>query len=495
MERKLTQETLPVWRCGCTAQKQCLVTAESVVPDTLPDVGRIVWVQSGLLLKSKELRPEGLSLAGELWASVLYLREGLDGLESLRLTKPFRLDFDTPQPDPEAPPELSWRIDRTEARALNPRKIQASFAVSARLRCYERSVLAVGAALPEPEAGLHLLEKKMEVLALTGVWEKRFSLREQLPVPAGRPCPARLIGEELRFEELQAEQVGSRTVLKGRLQLRVTGLDERGLPQSLPFTLPFSQLLDTGERDWARYRLRIEPCSCYLNWTEGAAGERSLDAEIHAVAQFCVWSQVQTQFVTDGYSTRMPCRIEGEERSFLRRLERESLRLQAETSLPMPDDGTELLAAQGFWEPLEASREGSSQTLNLDLLLRTKEGGLDCARRILRLEGEALPEGTEAPEMRESLLDLRAEEGKLSLRCESEGTFLREERQTLFCVTGLSLDEEQGKEMSPAPELYLVRRREGESLWDLAKAFRSSPEAIAACNAEGAQTLLIPAET
>ena len=104
MELKMTQEELSVWSCSEPLEKQSLISAESVVPDTLPDIGRIVWTQGGLLLKGKELRPEGVSVSGEVWASVLYLTEGLDALESLRLTKPFRMDFENARPDAEATP-------------------------------------------------------------------------------------------------------------------------------------------------------------------------------------------------------------------------------------------------------------------------------------------------------------------------------------------------------------------------------------------------------
>ena len=119
MELKLTQEELSVWSCGEPLEKQSLISAESVVPDTLPDIGRIVWTQGGLLLKGKELRPEGVSVSGEVWASVLYLTEGLDALESLRLTKPFRMDFENVRPDAEATPTLRWRLDREYGNQLS----------------------------------------------------------------------------------------------------------------------------------------------------------------------------------------------------------------------------------------------------------------------------------------------------------------------------------------------------------------------------------------
>ena len=247
MELIAKQRELAAWSNVGSLCRQSLITAESVVPDTLPDVGRIVWVQGGLLLKGKELSPGGVGVNGEAWASVLYLTEEQGSLESLRLTKPFRLDFETPAPQPEALPGLTWRIDRAEARALNPRKLSVSLLVSAELENYSRESLPLETELPE-QPGLHLLRRQQEHMALTGVWEKSFSLREELEQPLGQPCPERILGEELRFTDLSAEQIGVRCVLRGQVQLELWGLDGEGALRRCKFRLPFSQLLGSGCR-------------------------------------------------------------------------------------------------------------------------------------------------------------------------------------------------------------------------------------------------------
>lgn len=493
MELKLMQEELPVWNSGGAVTKQSLLTAETVVPDTQEDVGRIVWVQGGLLLKGKDLSPGGVTVAGEARASILYLTEE-GSLAGLRVTKPFSLDFETGEPDPDALPELAWTLSRVEARALNPRKLAVSFAVTAWLRSYQRGVLPVNAALPEERPGLHLLRSQREAMAITGVWEKPFSIREQFPVPDGKPCPVHLLGEELRFESLEVEQIGSRSVVKGELLLEVWGLDGEGLPVRSGFSAPFSQLLDTGEGSWDARTLRVEPSSCYLDWVDGLGGERALDAELHAVVQLCAWSRVQPVTVSDAYSTRMPCAVQGEERTLLRSLEQGSARLSAEERLPLPEDYADLLAVQTSWETPESDREGLRLTLLLDLLVRRTDGSLDAVRRILRMEGPALAEGSLLWEAQPTLCDLRPEEGGLRVRCEAQIPWLREERERFFCLTDLSLDEEGAWDAEALPALSLVRRREGESLWELAKAFRASPEAIAATNPEGGELLLVAAE-
>ena len=134
------------------------------------------------------------------------------------------------------------------------------------------------------------------------------------------------------------------------------------------------------------------------------------------------------------------------------------------------------------------------QSLQLDLLIRRKDGSLDALQRRVSLRGEAVGEDWIVTGSRLQQLELRPEEEGLRLRAEAELRLKREQRRELFCLSSLSLDEERDRSGEERPALYLVRRQDGESLWALGKAFGASPEELAACNAEDAQTLLIPAE-
>ena len=55
--------------------KRIQESAESVVPDTEEDIGRIAAVQSSVLLKSKDLSGRGVLVTGEARACVLCIDE------------------------------------------------------------------------------------------------------------------------------------------------------------------------------------------------------------------------------------------------------------------------------------------------------------------------------------------------------------------------------------------------------------------------------------
>lgn len=491
MEIKLVEKEKPIW-LESFQEKRLGFSAESVVPDSQGDIARIVWTQGGLLLKGKELKPAGVVMEGEAWASVLYFSEE-GALEGVRLSKSFRLDFDTPQPDPEAMPQLSWELERAEARALNPRKLAVSFSVRARLWSFQRGSLSLETQVDNAPPGLHLLPVRTEALSVTGVWEKSFTLREQFSVPEGKPIPRTLLGQTMSFQRLEPEQIGNRTILKGELRLDVWGKDEAGSLARCSFSLPFSQLLDTGEAAGDLWLARIEPSSIYLDWTEGLNGGLSLDAEIHAVAQLYLRNRQEVSFLSDAYSSVAPLVLERTQRNILADLGKGSALLQGEERLPMPEDCADLLSVQSAWEPWECDREGLRGTQDLELLYRRRDGELDCAHRSFTLKGEPLPEGARVLESLQRTPELHMEGDSLRVSTALELHWDKPVFAVQDAVTGLSLPNENPWAGEKYPSLFLVAAGE-ESLWSLAKQYRSSVESIRAANPEGGELLLIPHE-
>ena len=69
-------------------------TAETIVPDYLPDIGRIVDVCGCLLLRSREIVNGRASVSGLLRMMLLYVAEDGQGLKSFAYTLPLEHTMD-----------------------------------------------------------------------------------------------------------------------------------------------------------------------------------------------------------------------------------------------------------------------------------------------------------------------------------------------------------------------------------------------------------------
>ena len=75
MEIKFENKNVSMYREISRQTKKVQESAESVVPDTDDDIGRIATVQSYVMLKSKDITSRGVLISGEAVASLLYITE------------------------------------------------------------------------------------------------------------------------------------------------------------------------------------------------------------------------------------------------------------------------------------------------------------------------------------------------------------------------------------------------------------------------------------
>ena len=493
MEIKLLQRETPVWLTGDIVHKQVSFHAETVVPDTAEDAQEIVWTKGGLLLKGKEPGLHAVTITGEAWASIFYLSE-TGKLECIRLRKDIEIVFDAETAEPDALPHLSWYLSAVQGRLLNPRKLGVSFEVQAVVRSFQRGTVLTETALPEGERrGLHILQEQKAALVLSSVSEKPFTLREQLPLSDRQTALTRIDAEELRFDLQGTEQIGSRCIVKGELRLLLWGRNAAGLPANTEFRISLSQLLDITEDTLDQSSIWIEPNSVYLDWTEGSGEARSLDLELHALLQFCALSQRDVTLVTDAYSSAMPLAAESSVHTLLVVEKDGSCVLSADAALAVPDDLAEMLASEAKLGALERSDTNAQLPLYLDFLYRRADGSLAAARRSTKLSVFDLPEDAILLSQRVKYAAVRREEGELRIDAEAEILWHQEKTEQISTLSLLTLDEESAWKKTESPSVYLVRRG-GESLWDLAKDYRSSVDLIRSNNPEDADLLLIPAE-
>ena len=157
MEIGFEKKLEPRYRESVRLAKRIQESAESVVPDTEEDIGRIAAVQSSVLLKSKDMSGRGVLITGEARACVLCIGEGGERISCVRLAKPFSAEFEVAELSGEEQTQISLTVAATDARLLNPRKLSVTFDLAAELSCYVPESIAVETSPPgENCRGLHV---------------------------------------------------------------------------------------------------------------------------------------------------------------------------------------------------------------------------------------------------------------------------------------------------------------------------------------------------
>ncbi len=496
MEILFEKKTETRCRESLRSVKRLQESVESVVPDTEEDIGKIAAVQSSVLLRSKDLSGRGVLVTGEARASVLCITEGRDRVSCLRVEKPFTVEFELAELTGEEQTQVALRVTATDARLLNPRKLSVTFELTAELSCFVRENVTVETKLPDEACrGLHVRYVQEELLLPDAVCEKSFVLSEQFPFAEGRGQPEKLLAEQMQLRIDDCQLIGSKVVVKGSGEFRIACLcREQTEPVQAVFSAPFSQILDIGAESMELCTVTPQLTGAYFDLVDSISGEKAVDAEVHILLQLVSWSRLPVRTAADAYSNLTELQTRVKALHFDSAAGKRTLRVQTLDNLELSDDCAEVLCVFPALSRC-ALEEGSLRAaIHLDVLYRTGSGELAAMRRTIMLE-QACGDGSER--LLSALLDeseLRPTGKNLEARITVEATLLEGEETEIRSIEAVTLDEEKCFDLSSFPSLTMVRV-EGESLWELAKRYHSSVEAIEAFQTETEREsgmLLIP---
>lgn len=471
-------------RQGCW-ERRLQLELEGVVPDTQEDIGRVLTVQASVLLKSKDTEAGRVTVGGEVQAVLLYITEGEDALAQVRLTRPFEVSFEQPELTQDSRSLLRLRLSNCQPRALNPRKVAVAAEVTALLCAYGESEAVLDWAPPESEAGaLFVQPQEVEAVWARQIGEKSFAVSEQFSFPR-EDEPEELLAQRVGFHSLSCQQVGSRAILRGSVEIEAYALcGESRRPLRQVFTTPFSQIMEIGEEVMDRGLADVELTSAYVELVDSISGGKALDVEAHAVVQLLGCGVKPLRYTADAYHNRVPALCAYEELPLLTAVSESEEKLSGEEAVEIAEDCLELLCAFPGVISYTLADGSLSAAVQLDILYRTKSGGLSCVRRSLSLSKPLSSRPELVTQLRLSALELKAEGEKALCRAEIAVNCLNCQRGAVRAVSAVELREETPFAVEDFPSLTLVRV-EGESLWELAKLYHSSVAAIADMNELG----------
>lgn len=499
MEIGFENKTVNAYREVFRQVKRVQESAESVVPDVNDDIGRIASVQSSVLLKSKELSSRGVLVTGEAGATLLYITENGGAVSSVRLSKSFEMEFETGDLGPEAAAQVSLTVSNAEARVLNPRKVSVTLEIAGDLSCYRPETVPVETAAPQQAGdGLHARYETAEAVIANAVCEKTFAINEQYVFPSGKPAPSQLVFQRVDYRVAETQSIGSKVIVKGSVNVSVCYLSQEvNYPLRTEFSSPFSQIVDIGQEDTAGCSVQIELTSAYYDLIDTINGEKAMDAELHAVAQVVSRRRQSVRYVSDAYSNLMPARCTTESGQIGTAAEPMRATLLADERVNVSEDCEDVLCVFASLSPVTASQMKLSASATLDVVYRSRSGSLECAKRLVSLEGESTAVPSRIGPARLTDLYLRPDGPAIDCRATAEAVCQCSASAELVRVVSVELDEEAAYDLGQLPTVTLVRVGE-ESLWELAKSYHSSVERIQAANdlSEGlaGRLLLIPKE-
>ena len=483
MELECRQETVTRWEAVSGLSVEREESGEMIVPDACPDVGEVLLTRPRLFLQRREATEGRGEFSGLIRVGILYRPEGGEGTASMEVTLPFSATAEDRALTADCVLWTTPVVLSSDVHLLNSRKVLVKVIYRLEGEALRPRTETLVSLVEDPLPwGIRQRTEEGVCFLPVSVQEKAFACQDTLTLPAGLPEPEKVLLTEGRCQCREARVLGDRLIFKGETVLDLLCLDEDGTPFSARLEVPFSQVMDgESEGEVCRVSLLLTDVSCVSD----PADRRSFSVDLNLTAQGVVCRTASVPMLSDLYSTAYDLEVSREEASFSVLRIRDEAQETARVLLPGELETCENVSVTLGRASLR--REGEDllleQTLRVSALCGGENGPVGSEKtepvthRIPNSEGSrclwtAELSGDPAQAVTGEGLEVTV---PLTFR------WLLLEERTAPVIRQVTVGEklDRGED---TPSLIIRAVREGQTLWDIAKAHSSAQEDIMAAS-------------
>ena len=461
--------------------------AETVVPDTMPDVERILCAEGVVIIRSKDVTDGRVSVSAGVNATVLYSPEGGKGACSLTASIPIDVSVDAPNVTDESMVVAMLTVTNIDARTLNPRKLLVRAVVNVYIACYNHTQLEVTTGLEGDGAeSVETLAESTAISPVVCVKEKTFVVSDEYRLQPGLLPIGELLWHSAEIVPGTVRSVGSKLIFNGTVKLSVLyEAENSGELCQAGFETEFSQMID-AETDFAS-----PDCSIYTLLTAEyvepitlAGGERGISAEFHLVSQCVCTDSVRVQCMADCYSNACELQIDRTQSELSCVQRRSTVRASVHDTVavsPGPVNICRVICRTGV---AECDAGTLRCPVTLTAIYTASDGKVYSAARRLNCETPSeLAQGEYVASVSATCTECGAAiaQGGIDLRVVVDFELVSERRVQFMQIDSVA-PAADGEELD-IPSVTVVRASAEDTLWSLGKRYHSTATLITELNA------------
>ena len=483
MELECRGETVTRWETVSGLSIEREESGEMIVPDACPDVGEVLLRRPRLFLQRREAMEGRGEFSGLIRVGILYRPEEGEGIASMEVTLPFSATAEDKGLTKDCVLRITPSVLSADVHLLNSRKVlvKVVYRLEGEALCPRNETVVSLVEDPLPW-GIRQKTEEENCFLPVSVQEKAFTCQDTLTLSDSLPEPEKVLFTEGRCLCREARVLGDRLIFKGETVLDLLCLDEDGEPFSARLEVPFSQVMDgESEGDVCRVSLLLTDISCVAD----PADRRSFTVDLSLTAQGEVCRSASVPMLSDLYSTAYDLDVQREEASFSALRIRDEAQETARVILPGKVETCENVSVTLGRASLRKEGEDQllEQTLRVSALCSGENGPVGMEKTELVTHRVPNGEGSRCLWTAELSGDPASNHTGEGLEVTVPLTFrwLLLEERTAPVIRQVTVGEKlvRGED---APSLVIRSVREGQTLWDIAKAHAAAQEDIMAAS-------------
>jgi len=467
------------------------IDCEIILPDYCPDVARILKSEACVSVDSKVIETNRMTVNGNLCIRIIYIPENSNSIRCVTHNSPFNHDFNARELSPNMFSKVKAKVEFMNCRPVGPRKVQVKASVSITAKIWkgkEESFIS-----DCDNDNVELQKKTMKACSLVGSTEKQMKVNDELEIPNSKPAAVSIIRSSAITMVQDYKIISNKIIAKGEALIHTlyTSSAEANRLEVIEHSIPISHIIELEGVD--------EDCSCDVHFIMGdvkvecesdADGEnRIITIELACTASARAYREQEFNIISDAFciSNNMELKHKQMNIEHINSISKynQMLRLSVDTMnidisgitdctaspsiLNVKFDGKEIVIEGMMAVSIIALESvGSPVSIEKALPFVLKED-ISNTSEVMRCEPELTVTSVAYSMMGIDKIDLRIE-------CVLEAAIFGVSYENV--IAEMLVDDTCEKECVPRKTLTLYFADKGENIWDIAKRYNTSMNAI-----------------
>jgi hypothetical protein len=294
---------------GCQEQP---VDLDFSLPDYCPDIQRILKCQVYPRVQMRSVSGDRLDVEGVVAVKLLYLDADKLAVRCFDHSSPFSCSFNLKRPAQDAVIQTKTHIEYINCRAVSPRKLDIHGAFSVCAKVFSRAQQDVVCDIP----GEDIQQKKIQINAgsLVSTAQQQFTVSEVLEISQGKPEAETIIRMDVIPVMHDYKAIANKMIIKGEALIKILyagSIDENAM-ETMEYSIPISQIIEAqGLTEGSLCDCRLDVLTSDVQVRPDGSGENTLlDVDIRLAAAVIAFEEREMDLVTDAYSTDYELELE-----------------------------------------------------------------------------------------------------------------------------------------------------------------------------------------
>ncbi len=495
MHIEIEKEILTINKPLIEGSSEISVSGDIIVPDKKPDIARVLYVDGKAHIDTKEISSGRAVTGGTAEFTVLYLPEDdFLPVRNLTLSLPFTDVSDASDIDSDSKIHAFAEITDIEYTLINSRRINIKATVCVHIKINKQHKIPIATNVFS-DMPLSTKTKEIEAYNVAGETDSCITVPGKIEVPGGNPPISEVLKMDANVFPREVKLIKNRAVLKGVINLSTLYLSPApdSELQFMDHELPFTEIIDLpGAEENMEYEIDYGVKSVYFE-TDDDNESNMLGAEVVLDVFARVMQTEKIDVIDDCFSSDADVHIKYEEQCIDKITERDKENITLKGTLSLPEENAPISSVYSVSAiPVTESINIEDSVLTVNGVLKTTVlyKSQNAAYPIQSFSGaipfsytSSIHTTDESPlfECSSSLISCNytlSSDTSVDIRANVNISLSLIESQCTNIVSDMTCSE--AAPICASLIVYFVN--EGDTLWDIAKKYKTTPERIVALN-------------